>query len=119
MTVLGIDIGGSGIKGAPVDIEAGALTDERYRLETPHPATPDAVVSVLGEVANHWKGSDPIGVTFPGVVKHGVSKSNRFGLVMQVTASLSVHVGAVTMLDAVTASLSVKTPKVRIHFANK
>ena len=75
MTVLGIDIGGSGIKGAPVDIEAGALADERYRLETPHPATPDAVVSVLGEVANHWKGSDPIGVTFPGVVKHGVTST--------------------------------------------
>jgi polyphosphate glucokinase len=72
MTVLGIDIGGSGIKGAPVDIEAGALADERYRLETPRPATPDAVVSVLAEVASHWKGGDPIGVTFPGVVRHGV-----------------------------------------------
>ena len=45
MTVLGIDIGGSGIKGAPVDVEAGALADERFRLETPHPATPDAVVA--------------------------------------------------------------------------
>jgi polyphosphate glucokinase len=72
MTVLGIDIGGSGIKGAPVDVEAGALADERYRLETPHPATPDAVVSVLSEVAAHWKGTDPVGVTFPGVVRGGV-----------------------------------------------
>ena len=76
MTVLGIDIGGSGIKGAPVDIEEGALTDERYRLETPKPATPDAVVSVLAEVAGHWKGGkkdyDAIGVTFPGVVRKGV-----------------------------------------------
>ena len=72
MTVLGIDIGGSGIKGAPVDVEAGALVDERYRLETPRPATPDAVVSVLAEVASHWKGKDAIGVTFPGVVKSGV-----------------------------------------------
>jgi polyphosphate glucokinase len=76
MTVLGIDIGGSGIKGAPVDIEAGALADERYRLETPRPATPDAVVAVLAEVANHWKGgkdeADAVGVTFPGVVRNGV-----------------------------------------------
>lgn len=87
MTVLGIDIGGSGIKGAPVDIEAGALADERYRLETPHPATPDAVVTVLAEVAARWKGgkgggkdsgkhagdeADAIGVTFPGVVRQGV-----------------------------------------------
>ncbi|MDT7580655.1 MAG: polyphosphate glucokinase [Pseudonocardiales bacterium] len=72
MTVLGIDIGGSGIKGAPVDVEAGALADERYRLETPRPATPDAVVSVLGDVASHWKGNDPLGVTFPGVVRSGV-----------------------------------------------
>ena len=72
MTVLGIDIGGSGIKGAPVDTDAGSLADERFRLETPRPATPDAVVSVFCEVAAHWKGNDPIGVTFPGVVRHGV-----------------------------------------------
>jgi polyphosphate glucokinase len=72
MAVLGIDIGGSGIKGAPVDIEAGAMTDERFRLETPRPATPEAVAKVLAEVAGHWKGSDPVGVTFPGVVRHGV-----------------------------------------------
>jgi polyphosphate glucokinase len=72
MTVLGIDIGGSGIKGAPVDVAEGALTDERYRLETPRPATPDAVVSVLAKVAGHWKGADAVGVTFPGVVHNGV-----------------------------------------------
>jgi polyphosphate glucokinase len=72
MTVLGIDIGGSGIKGAPVDIDAGSLTDERYRLETPRPATPDAVSEVLADVAGHWKGNDAIGVTFPGVVRNGV-----------------------------------------------
>lgn len=72
MTVLGIDIGGSGIKGAPVDIDAGALTDDRYRLETPRPATPDAVGGVLADVAGHWKGNDAIGVTFPGVVRNGV-----------------------------------------------
>ena len=46
MTVLGIDIGGSGIKGAPVDVQAGVFADERFRLETPRPATPDAVAAV-------------------------------------------------------------------------
>jgi polyphosphate glucokinase len=71
MAVLGIDIGGSGIKGAPVDLEAGALTEERFRLETPRPATPEAVLPVLAEVAAHWKGNEPVGVTFPGVVRAG------------------------------------------------
>src|SRR6478672_11009402 len=72
MTVLGIDIGGSGIKGAPVDVDAGALIEERVRVETPRPATPDAVLPALVEVAGSWKGSDPVGVTFPGVVRRGV-----------------------------------------------
>jgi polyphosphate glucokinase len=72
MTVLGIDIGGSGIKGAPVDIAVGALTEERFRLETPRPASPDAVLPVLADVAAHWPGTDPVGVTFPGVVRGGV-----------------------------------------------
>ena len=72
MSVLGIDIGGSGIKGAPVDVEAGVFADERFRLETPQPATPDAVAAVLAEVAGHWKGTDAMGVTFPGVVRHNV-----------------------------------------------
>ncbi len=72
MTVLGIDIGGSGIKGAPVDVVAGALAEERVRVETPRPATPEAVLPALAEVAGTWKGSDPVGVTFPGVVRRGV-----------------------------------------------
>ena len=72
MTVLGIDWGGWGVKGAPVDVTAGALVDERYRRETPRPATPDAVVAVLAEVAGRWAGTGPVGVTFPGVVRRGV-----------------------------------------------
>ena len=75
MTTLGIDIGGSGIKGAPVDLDSGTLTAERYRLETPRPADPDHMLPVLKEVAAHFPGDGPIGVTFPGVVVRGVIRT--------------------------------------------
>jgi len=69
--LLGIDIGGTGIKGAPVDVEAGKLTAERFRIDTPHPATPDAVAKTVGEIAAHFAWKGPIGATMPGVVKDG------------------------------------------------
>ena len=75
MTILGIDIGGSGIKGAPVDLDAGTLTAERFRLETPKGGSPDEMLPVIAEVAEHFPGDGPIGVTFPGVVVRGVIKS--------------------------------------------
>jgi polyphosphate glucokinase len=73
--VLGIDIGGTGIKAAPVDTATGELTAERQKLTTPHPATPDAVVDVVAQLvkAFHWTG--PAGVTFPGVVVNGVIRT--------------------------------------------
>ncbi len=74
MTVrLGVDIGGTGIKGAPVDVELGDLVSDRFRLPTPKKHTPDEVAKVVLDVVNHFpdiKGS--IGVTFPGVVIRGV-----------------------------------------------
>ncbi|ADI16035.1 polyphosphate--glucose phosphotransferase [Truepera radiovictrix] len=73
--VLGIDIGGSGIKGALVDIEAGGLATERYRLETPQPATPEAVAETVGKIVAHFAYSGPIGCTFPAIVRHGVTLS--------------------------------------------
>jgi polyphosphate glucokinase len=72
MQVLGIDIGGSGIKGAPVDTEAGELTVERVRIATPKPATPEAVAKVVAEIVEKFDWSGPIGCTFPAVVQHGV-----------------------------------------------
>jgi polyphosphate glucokinase len=71
--VMGVDIGGTGIKGAPVDVEKGTLTDERFRLLTPSPATPKSVSDVVADVVDHfgWKG--PVGATFPAVVKNGVT----------------------------------------------
>ena len=73
---VGIDFGGSGIKGAPVDLEKGAFAEERVRIDTPQPATPDAVAEVFVQLLGRFDDSDgPVGVTVPGVVKHGVVHS--------------------------------------------
>ena len=72
MTYLGIDIGGTGIKGAPVNVETGELVAERLRIDTPHPALPNAVADVVEQIANHFNYKGPAGVTFPAVVKKGV-----------------------------------------------
>ncbi|GIF14285.1 polyphosphate--glucose phosphotransferase [Actinoplanes teichomyceticus] len=75
MTILGIDIGGSGVKGAPVDTVRGELLDERYRVPTPQPADVDRVVDAVAEVAGRFDGYDRVGVTFPGVVVDGVTRT--------------------------------------------
>jgi polyphosphate glucokinase len=69
---FGVDIGGSGIKGAPVDLDTGELTADRLRIETPQPATPKAVAEVVAEVVKHFDWDGPVGCTFPAVVKDGV-----------------------------------------------
>ena len=63
--MFGVDIGGTGIKGAPVDLDKGDLSDERYKVLTPHPATPDAVLDGVHDVVSHFGWSGPLGVTFP------------------------------------------------------
>jgi polyphosphate glucokinase len=70
--ILGIDVGGSGVKGAPVDVKKGVLAADRYRIPTPQPSTPDAVGNAVAEIVRHfgWKG--PLGCTVPGVVRKGV-----------------------------------------------
>ena len=76
MATLGIDIGGSGIKGALVDTRRGVLTTERVRVKTPKPAKPAAVLDVVADVAAQAGGSTgAIGLTFPGVVTGGVVKT--------------------------------------------
>lgn len=72
MEILGIDIGGSGIKGAPIDVDKGVLTAERCRLPTPDPSEPEAVAKVVGEIVKHFAWQGPIGCTFPSVIKEGV-----------------------------------------------
>jgi polyphosphate glucokinase len=74
-TVLGIDIGGTGIKGAPVDTRAGQLLADRHRILTPKPATPDAVTEVVAQLAKFFDWSGPTGATFPAVVKQGVPRT--------------------------------------------
>ncbi len=75
MDFLGIDIGGSGIKGAPVDVKEGKLTAERHRIETPVPSVPEAVAEVVAQIGQHFKWQGPIGCTFPAVIKNGVAYS--------------------------------------------
>ena len=74
MTVrLGVDIGGTGIKGAPVDLEVGDLAGERYRIPTPKKSKPHEVGKIVQQIVQHFPDTDgPIGVTFPGVVINGV-----------------------------------------------
>ncbi|WP_134765646.1 polyphosphate--glucose phosphotransferase [Nocardioides sp. 1609] len=72
---VGIDFGGSGIKGALVDLERGDFDGERSRIPTPEPSTPDAVAAVLVELLEALGGDGPVGVTVPGVVREGVVRS--------------------------------------------
>jgi polyphosphate glucokinase len=78
MKILGLDIGGSGIKGAPVDIETGQLTAERFRIPTPIPTKPESVAETVQAVVDHFNWTGPIGCGFPTVVNNGKSmtKSN-------------------------------------------
>jgi polyphosphate glucokinase len=71
MKVLGIDIGGSGVKGAVVDTRTGKLVSDRYRLKTPDPATPQEVASVVSKVVTHFKWHGPVGCGMPGPIKDG------------------------------------------------
>jgi polyphosphate glucokinase len=72
---FGIDIGGSGIKGAVVDVETGLLTTERLKLPTPQPSVPDAVAKVVVELVQHFGWQGPLGCTFPAVVQNGVART--------------------------------------------
>jgi polyphosphate glucokinase len=95
---LGIDIGGSGIKGAPVDLVTGSLTTARLRIPTPQPATVDAVAAVVAELIGQigWEG--PIGATFPAVIHDGIAMTaanvDPSWIGTDVVAVLSAAVGA-------------------------
>jgi len=75
MIVLGIDIGGTGIKGALVDTSNGELVTDRLRIPTPQPSTPKAVIEVVKELVAHFNYDGPIGMGIPGVVSKGVVRT--------------------------------------------
>src|SRR4030042_1801697 len=75
MQILGIDIGGTGIKGAPVETDTGMLLVERYRLTTPEGARPSPVAAVVKEIATQFYWHGPIGCGFPAVIRDGVAES--------------------------------------------
>ncbi|HTX80147.1 MAG TPA: ROK family protein [Longilinea sp.] len=75
MEVLGIDIGGSGIKGALVDVGTGRMVTERFRISTPDGAKPEDVAKTVKELIDHFAWQGPVGVGFPAVVRQGVAES--------------------------------------------
>ena len=75
MHAFGIDIGGTGIKGAPVDVATGKLLTDRQKIPTPRPAQPDAVADVVKQLTTSFSWSGPVGITFPGVVVDGVTRT--------------------------------------------
>ena len=75
MQILGVDIGGSGIKGAIVDTVKGELVTDRYRVETPQPATPEAIAAAMAQLAIHFNWSGPVGCGFPAAIQHGIART--------------------------------------------
>lgn len=75
MKVLGVDVGGTGIKGAVVDVKKGKLVTDRVRIPTPRPATPEAVAATAAQIVKHLEWDGPVGATIPGVVAHGVIRT--------------------------------------------
>lgn len=73
--ILGIDIGGSGVKGAIVDTKKGELLTDRYRIPTPQPATPEAVAKVITKITRHFRWTGPVGAGYPGVIQQGVART--------------------------------------------
>jgi polyphosphate glucokinase len=76
MHALGIDIGGTGIKAAPVDVTTGMMLAQRTKILTPRPATPDAVAEVVRQLTGSFDWSGPIGIAYPGVVMDGVTHTS-------------------------------------------
>ncbi|MEP2280386.1 polyphosphate--glucose phosphotransferase [Maribacter sp.] len=75
MTLLGIDVGGSGIKGALVNSETGEMISERYRIPTPIPRTPEAMSDVIAQIVTHFDYKGKVGCGFPTIIKNGVCKA--------------------------------------------
>lgn len=97
---FGVDIGGSGIKGAPVDLAVGRFVAQRSRVPTPQPSTPHAVAEEVARVVAGFgvaAGRRPVGVTFPAVIQHGVARTaanvDRSWIGTDVDALMTTHLG--------------------------
>lgn len=75
MEILGVDIGGSGLKAAIINTDTGKLTSERYRIPTPQPAKPKSVTTTFKKIVKHFNWSETIGCGFPAVVQHGIVRT--------------------------------------------
>lgn len=112
MQVLGIDIGGSGIKGAPVDISTGEMLTERHRIKTPNSGKPKPVAEVVAEIAEYFNWQGPIGCGFPAAIQHGIvrtaSNVHKKWIGMDAAALFSATTGCPTTVinDADAAGLA-------------
>ena len=104
MKILGIDIGGSAVKGALVDTRTGKLLGERFRVETPKKATPREMAEIIADIARHFKWSGPVGVGFPGVIQ---------GAFIRTSANLHKD-----FIDCDFVKLVTKTAKLRARLVN-
>lgn len=104
MDILGIDIGGSGIKGAIVDVATGEVKTERYRLETPEGAIPADVAETVDRVVKNFNYRGPVGIGFPAVVIHGVCHSAANIDESWVGTNVNALVGKVTGLPVHTVN---------------
>ncbi|NNG11107.1 MAG: ROK family protein [Arenibacter sp.] len=75
MEILGIDVGGSGIKGAIVNMETGEMITERFRIPTPKSRKPKPMAQVVAKIVEHFNYKGPIGCGFPTVIKKGICKT--------------------------------------------
>ncbi|MBA0044879.1 polyphosphate--glucose phosphotransferase [Mycobacteroides sp. LB1] len=110
---FGIDVGGSGIKGAIVDLTTGELIGERVKYPTPQPATPEAVAETIATVVRDFSWTGPVGVTYPGVIVHGEARTaanvdkSWLGVNVHDIVSAELHGQTVTVLnDADAAGLA-------------
>ena len=110
--VLGVDVGGSGIKAAPVDVRTGKLLADRQRIETPQPSLPEAVADVVAELVGGFGWEGPVGVAYPAVIRRGVvltaANIDRAWIGTDIDALLAARLGrpVATLNDADAAGLA-------------
>src|ERR1700712_1935996 len=96
---FGVDIGGTGIKAAPVDLSTGLLTADRIRIPTPQPATPAAVGAVVAQVVSDFAWTGPIGFAFPAAIKNGIAMTAANVDKSWIGTDIEASIGAATSTE--------------------